>query len=340
MLIDYRSDTVTKPTPAMLERMFRAEVGDAIFGDDPTVLELERTAADLFGTHGALFCPSGTMTNQIAIRVHTRPGDQLICDRTAHVYLYEGGGAALHSGVTCKLLEGDAGRFTSGQVEAAIQADDPHLPWSRLVCVENTSNKGGGTLWDLAEIRKIHELCTAKGLALHLDGARLFNALVATGESPATYGEIFDSISICLSKGLGAPIGSLLLGDEAFLHAANRMRKAFGGGMRQAGYLAAAGLHALEHHVDRLRVDHDHASRLRDALAGSDLPGTALPGDTNLVMFDFETPEALRGFIETFRLHGILAAPMGATLLRLVTHLDISEEMVERTIEVIERAAT
>lgn len=335
MRIDYRSDTVTRPTPAMLEQMFRARVGDAVFGDDPTVLELEKTAADLFGKQGAIFCPSGTMTNQIAIRVHTQPGDQVICDQTAHVYLYEGGGAALHSGVTCKLLPGDGGRFTAAQVEAALQPDDPHFPRSRLVCVENTSNKGGGTLWDLAEIHKIRELCNTRGLRLHLDGARLFNALVATGESPATYGEIFDSISICLSKGLGAPVGSLLLGNREFIHSAIRMRKAFGGGMRQAGYLAAAGLYALENHVSRLQVDHDHAARLREAFVSSRLRGTALPAVTNLVMFDFETPEALQSTIETFAANDILAVSMGDTLLRLVTHLDISEEMVDRTVQVI-----
>lgn len=335
MPIDFRSDTVTRPTPAMLDRMMRAEVGDAIFGDDPTVLALERRAAELFGVDGAIFCPSGTMTNQVAIKVHTVPGDQVICDRTAHIYIYEGGGAALHSGVSCRLLDGDGGRFTAAQVEAAIQVDDPHFPRTRLVSVENTSNKGGGTCWDFAALRAIREVCDRHDLRLHLDGARLFNALVETGETPEDYGALFDSISLCLSKGLGAPVGSLLLGDEAFLHGARRMRKAFGGGMRQAGYLAAAGLYALEHHVERLRDDHARARRLGEALAASSLSARVLPAVTNIVLVDFETPADHDHVVEALAAEDILTASMGPTLLRLVTHLDIDEAMIDRTIEVV-----
>ena len=337
MSIDYRSDTVTRPTPAMLQRMFDANVGDAVFGDDEEVNALQDEAAKLFGMDASVFCPSGTMTNQIAIKVHTRPGDQVICDGTGHVYVYEGGGAALHSGVTCRLLNGDGGRFTADQVDAAVNdPEDPHLPRTRLVSIENTSNKGGGTCWDLDEMRRIREVCHRHGLRLHLDGARLFNALVETGEEPSVYGELFDSISICLSKGLGAPVGSLLLGSEDVIFSANRMRKAFGGGMRQAGYLAAAGRYALEHHVDRLKEDHAHARQLGAALSESNLPGRAWPVVTNLVMFNFESREALQSTLAAFQEHGIQAGTMGDTLMRLVTHLDITPEKVEETVNVIE----
>ena len=334
-MIDYRSDTVTRPTPAMLEHMMGAEVGDAVFGDDPTVLELEAYAAELFGKGASIYCPSGTMSNQIAIRVHTRPGDQLICDHTAHVYLYEGGGPAANSGVACKLLDGDRGRFTAEQVQAAIQVDDPHFPRSRLVSIENTSNKGGGAVWDLDQIRRIRQVCDQHGMRLHLDGARLFNALAVTGESPLQMGELFDSISICLSKGLGAPVGSMLIGDEDFIYRANRARKIFGGGMRQAGYLAAAGLYALQNHVERLSRDHANAERLSRALAESRLPGTAYSPVTNIVLFDFESPEALGATLEAFSRQGIEAVTMGPTLMRLVTHLGITDDMVDRTVDVI-----
>ena len=333
MQIDLRSDTVTRPCPAMLEAMHSAEVGDAVFGDDPTVLELESFAAHLFGMDGALFCPSGTMTNQIAIRSHTRPGDQLICDETAHVYVYEGGGAALHSGISCKLMHGDGGRFSANDVAAAINPDDPHYPRTRLVSIENTCNKGGGTVWDFDEIRRISSICNEHDLRLHLDGARVFNAVVKTKQSPQDFGRIFDSISVCLSKGLGAPVGSLLLGGAEFIHEANRMRKAFGGGMRQAGYLAAAGLFALKHNVDRLVEDHRNAKRLSEALAASSISGTALPPGTNLVMFDFETPEAMASAMDQLAGEDILSGSMGPTRLRLVTHKDIPD--VDRALEVI-----
>ncbi|NRB73573.1 MAG: aminotransferase class I/II-fold pyridoxal phosphate-dependent enzyme [Verrucomicrobiales bacterium] len=336
MQIDLRSDTVTRPCPAMLEAMQSAEVGDAVFGDDPTVIELERFAAELFGLEGALFCPSGTMSNQIAIKSHTRPGDQMICDATAHVYVYEGGGAALHSGVSCRLLEGDGGRFTAGQVKAVINPDDQHYPRTRLVSIENTSNKGGGTVWDFAEIQRIRDLCDPHDLKLHLDGARLFNALAETDQTPRDFGQAFDSISICLSKGLGAPVGSLLLGNASFIHEANRMRKAFGGGMRQAGYLAAAGLFALQHNVERLTVDHAHARRLQEALASSSLPGRALPTCTNIVMFECESPAVLDQALRQLEDSGILAVSMGPTRMRLVTHKDISGEMMGRALPLIE----
>lgn len=334
MQIDFRSDTVTRPCAAMLEAMHSAEVGDAVFGDDPTVLELEAFAADLFGMDGALFCPSGTMTNQIAIRSHTRPGDQMICDQWAHTYVYEGGGAALHSGVTCHTLAGDRGRFTAEDVATAINPDDPHYTRSRLVSIENTCNKGGGVTWDFGEIQRIRTLCDERGLKLHLDGARLFNAMVETGQTARDFGETFDSISLCLSKGLGAPVGSLLLGDTEFLHEANRMRKAFGGGMRQAGYVAAAGLFALKHNVERLVEDHDKAKRLSEALTQSSLQGSALSTSTNIVMFDFESSEDLKRTIERLTAADILTGAMGPTRLRLVTHKDITEEMMDRALQV------
>lgn len=334
MIIDFRSDTVTRPSEEMLDRMRRAEVGDAVFGDDPTVLELESYAADLFGMDAGLFCPSGTMTNQIAIKAHTKPGDQLICDETAHVYVYEGGGAALHSGVSCRLLHGNGGRFSASQLEAVVNPDDPHLPRSRIVSIENTSNKGGGTCWDFSELERIKKVCHQQELAFHLDGARLFNALIETSESPSHYGELFDSISICLSKGLGAPMGSLLLGDKTFIHEASRMRKAFGGGMRQAGFMAAAGLFALKRNRERLSVDHRNAKRLGDALANS-LSGRLTPVSTNIIMFDFETREELLQVIDKFASEQILVAPMGHARLRLVTHLDITEQMMDKALHVI-----
>ena len=320
----------------MLEAMHSANVGDAVFGDDPAVLELESFAADLFGKDAALFCPSGTMTNQIAIKSHTRPGDQIICDETAHIFVYEGGGAALHSGVSCRTLPGRGGRFSADQVRSVINPDDPHYPRSRLVSIENTSNKGGGTIWDFTEIAKIRAICDKEGIALHLDGARAFNALVETEHSPRDFGAVFDSLSICLSKGLGAPVGSLLLGSDAFIHEANRMRKAFGGGMRQAGYLAAAGLFALQKNVERLAEDHARAKRLSEALSHSSLRGTALRPATNLVMFDFDSPDELQSAIRQFAEKGILTASMSSTRLRLVTHKDITEPMIEQTLVAIE----
>ena len=335
MQIDLRSDTVTRPCPAMLEAMNSAQVGDAVFGDDPSVLELESFAAHLFGMKGALFCPSGTMSNQIAIKSHTRPGDQMICDETAHVYVYEGGGAALHSGISCKLMRGDGGRFSAKDVAAAVNPDDPHYPHTRLVSIENTCNKGGGKIWDFDEIRRISSVCNEHDLRLHLDGARVFNAIVETGKTPQDFGEVFDSISVCLSKGLGAPVGSLLLGGVEFIHEANRMRKAFGGGMRQAGYLAAAGLFALKNNIERLADDHCNAKRLSEALVVSSLSGNALPPETNLVMFDFETPKALASTMERLAGEDILTVAMGPRRMRLVTHQDITDEMMDRALEIL-----
>ncbi|TAH01906.1 MAG: aminotransferase class I/II-fold pyridoxal phosphate-dependent enzyme, partial [Sphingobacteriales bacterium] len=259
MIADYRSDTVTRPTPAMLAAMMNAPLGDDVFGEDPTINQLEQLAAGTFGYEAAIFCPSGTMTNQIAIKCHTQPGDEVICDKNSHVYIYEGGGIAFNSGASVRLLEGDRGRITAEQVAESVNPDDVHRPISRLVSLENTCNRGGGSCYNLTEIEKIRKVCNQHGLILHLDGARLFNAMVARKEDPQAYGKLFHSISICLSKGLGAPVGSLLLGNQAFIKKARRVRKVFGGGMRQAGVLAAAGIYAMENHVERLTQDHLHA---------------------------------------------------------------------------------
>ena len=327
MTIDLRSDTLTRPTPAMLEAMMAAAVGDDVFGDDPSVNALEVKGAALFGMEAAVFCPSGTMCNQIAIRVATRPQDQMICYTYAHVYQYEGGGAAANAGVTARLLEGDFGRINAAEVEANINADDPHFPRTSLVCIENTVNKGGGSCYDVAEVEAIRAVCDRHGLHLHLDGARLFNALVAKGQSPKAFGKLTDTISLCLSKGLGAPVGSLLIGSKATIKEARRVRKVFGGGMRQAGYLAAAGSYALDHHVDRLADDHRRAQRFASVLSEQSWVKKVLPVETNIVIFepDQAVPEVLAKFAEA----GIIAVPFGKYAIRLVTHLDISDAMVD-----------
>lgn len=329
------SDTVTKPTSGMLQAMFAAEVGDDVFGEDPTINALEARMATLFGKEAALFCPSGTMTNQIAIKVHTQPLDEVICDEYSHIYQYETGGYAHNSGVGINLIKGTNGKVTAAQVEAAIKPVQDWLPISKLVVLENTCNKGGGSYYTLEEIRPIREVCREKGLKLHLDGARLFNALVETAESTVAVGEEFDSISICLSKGLGAPVGSVLIGDADFIRQARRVRKVMGGGMRQAGYLAAAGIYALEHHVDRLKQDNQRARRLGAVLETLDFVGEVRPVRTNIVIFDLKKPFTAESFLATLKAKDILAVPFGPQTVRFVTHLDVTEEMIERTIEVL-----
>jgi threonine aldolase len=335
MMINLISDTVTKPTAGMLDAMFSAQVGDDVFGEDPTVNALEAKAAGMFGKEAALFCPSGTMTNQIAVRVHCRQLDEVICDHFSHVYQYETGGYAANSGVAINLITGVNGKITADQIEAAIKPDHDWLPSSRLVVLENTANKGGGSFYTLAEIQPIAALCRERGLSLHLDGARLFNALVETGESTGAFGELFDSISICLSKGLGAPVGSLLLGNQAFIKQARRMRKVMGGGMRQAGYLAAAGVYALDNHVDRLKIDNERASILGKTLASFPWVESVRPVQTNIVIFDLCAPLTAAGFLEKLAKRGIHAAPFGPKTIRFVTHLDFSEEMLHRVVEVL-----
>jgi threonine aldolase len=337
MTIDYRSDTQTKPTKEMLEFMFEAKVGDDVFGEDPSINELETMAADLFGMEASVFCPSGTMTNQIAIKCHTQPGDEVICDVSSHIYQYEGGGIAFNSGASVKLLFGDKGRITAEQVLENINADDVHKAHSSLVSLENTSNRGGGSCYELDEIKRIKKVCDDNNLKLHLDGARLFNALVEKQQSPKEYGQIFDSISVCLSKSLGCPVGSLLLGKKDFIRKARRVRKVFGGGMRQAGYLAAAGIYALQNNVARLKHDHDHAKRIAETLLKKNFVGEMLPVETNIVIFGVKQPWTSATFVEKLKEHGILGHPISPTQVRLVTHLDVSEAMVEKTIDVINK---
>lgn len=328
MIVDFRSDTVTKPTPAMLEAMHNAAVGDDVFGEDPSINALEEHAAALFGMEKAIFCPSGTMTNQIAIKCHTQPGDEVICDELSHVYQYEGGGIASNSGASVKLLQGDRGRITADLVVQNIQPDDVHRPISSLVVVENTSNRGGGSCYDFSALEEIGQVCKEKKLAFHIDGARLFNALVAKKESTLQYGRLFDSISICLSKGLGAPVGSLLLGKQDFIKKARRIRKVFGGGMRQAGSLAAAGLFALENHVERLQTDHEQATQLNAILNSLPFVKEILPVETNIIIAECNTDFDLLAWQSKMKENGILFYAISKNKFRLVTHLDITPDMI------------
>jgi len=332
--VDLRSDTVTRPTPGMLEAMMGAEVGDDVWGEDPTVQALEAAAAARFGKAAAVFCPSGTMTNQIAIIVHTRPGDEVVCSQESHIYNYEGGGIAANASASVQLLGGaDRGRFTAEEVARAIRPDDPHAPRTRLVAVEDTVNRGGGATWDAAELSRIGELCKARGLAFHLDGARLFNRLVARGDDPVRYAAPFDTISICLSKGLGAPVGSVLLGDAEVVYQARRARKRLGGGMRQAGFLAAAGLYALEHHVARLEEDHRHAAELAEAANRASWCEQVLPPETNIVICRTQPGTDADTVVRALEARGVLAAAMGHDLVRFVTHLDVSSAQIDAAAE-------
>lgn len=321
----------------MLDTMFNAPVGDDVFGEDPSVNQLESLTAAMFGMEAALFCPSGTMTNQVAIKCHTQPGDEVICEKMSHVYIYEGGGIAFNSGCQVKTIDGDRGRINHHQVLEAINPDDVHKARTKLVSLENTTNRGGGSCYEFAEIEAIKEVCLHNKLKLHLDGARLWNALVARNENPRQYGEVFDSISICLSKGLGTPVGSLLAGKFDFIKQARRVRKIFGGGMRQAGYLAAAGIYALENNIQRLEEDHEHARQIAASLAKKDCVGKIMPVETNIIIFEITgssyTPKT---FVEKLAAHEILCLPISATQVRMVTHIDFTKEMLKNLTEVIE----
>ena len=336
MITDLRSDTFTKPSPAMLEAMFKAPVGDDVFGEDPSINKLEAMAAAMFGMQAALFCPSGTMTNQIAIKCHTQPGDEVICDKVSHVYIYEGGGIAFNSGCQVKALDGDRGRITADLVIDAINPDDVHKAKTSLVSLENTANRGGGSCYNFTEFQQIKEVCVNNKLNLHLDGARLWNALVAKNETPKQYGEIFDSISICLSKGMGAPVGSLLLGNTDYIKKARRIRKVFGGGMRQAGYIAAAGIYALENNIDRLTEDHQHAKQIAEALGKKDFIGKIMPVETNIIIFEVLGSYTPKEFCTKLLQHKILCLSISKTQVRMVTHLDITKKMLKNLIQVIE----
>jgi threonine aldolase len=329
--VDLRSDTVTRPSASMLEAMMTARVGDMVFGDDPTVNALEAYSAKLFGMDGALYCPSGTMTNQIAIKVHTSPGDEVICSKLAHIYLFEGGGMASNSGAQASLIDTADGTFTVEQVAGCVNPDDVHRARTRLVSVENTVNRGAGTCWDFTELKEIGRFCSENGLSYHLDGARLFNALAVTGETPADYGKVFDTISICLSKGLGAPVGSILLGSNSFIKEAKRVRKLFGGYMRQAGYIAAAGLFALQNNRERLVDDHVNAKMIGEALEGCGWVASVSRVSTNIIIFKTAGEITALQATERLKAKGILVHAVGKQEIRLVTHLDVTNDMVDYT---------
>lgn len=336
MVIDLRSDTVTKPGKGMLDAMLSAQVGDDVYKEDPTVNALEEKIAAMFGKPQALFFPTGSMANQAAIKLHTNPGDQLICDKYAHVYNYEGGGASFNSGVSCKLIDGHRGMFMAQQVLDAINPPDfYHSPLSSLVTVENTTNKGGGACWDFDEIKKIRQICSAHNLGYHLDGARIWNALVTKNESAKQYGEIFDTISVCLSKGLGCPIGSVLIGDEAIMENAIRIRKILGGGMRQVGYLAAAGIYALDHNMERLRDDHEKANEIGAALNLLSIIKSVEPIETNIVIFELNNGVDENAFIQKLAENNILIIGMGGGKLRIVTHLDYTDGMHDKLLRIL-----
>jgi len=333
MRIDLRSDTVTKPSKAMKAAMFEAEVGDDVLQDDPTVNALEKKAAARFGHEAALFCPSGTMTNQIAIKVHTKAPGEVICDELAHIYRYEGGGIGFNSGMSTRLINGDLGRFTLAQLIPEINdAEDIHLPPTQLVSIENTCNKGGGSLWDIQEIKKISAYCKKENLPFHLDGARIYNALIAQKINEKEMGQHFDSISICLSKGLGCPVGSLLIGSQSFIKQAIRIRKILGGGMRQAGYLAAAGIYALDHHIERLEEDHEKAKIIATVLSSCSFVKRTNEVKSNIVIFDLRDGIEKNNFIEKLKSKGILVSAMGPQQIRMVTHLDINDAMLDHLI--------
>lgn len=335
MIIDLRSDTVTKPTKAMLDAMMNAPLGDDVFGEDPTVIELENKAASLFGKEAGLFCPSGTMTNQIAIKVHTQPGDEVLCDVNSHIYNYEGGGISFNSGVQAKLIQGDRGRITAQQIEQNINGDFDWLTKTTLVSLENTVNRAGGSYYTMDMIKPIQKLCSDKKLNFHLDGARIFNALIETKESTTDIGNLFDSISICLSKGLGTPAGSVLLGKKDFIKKARRVRKVFGGGMRQAGILAAAGIYALDNNVARLKEDHIRAKKIEGILKSLPYVTSILPVDSNIVIFDIDTKISGADFEKKLLENNIKIAAFGKQTIRFVTHMDFNDAMLEKTEQVL-----
>lgn len=335
--IDLRSDTVTRPTTGMLQAIMGAEVGDDVYKEDPTVNALEEKLAKMFGKEEALFFPTGSMANQAAIKLHTQPAEQLICDKWAHVFNYEGGGASFNSGVSCKLVDGHRGMITAQQVEENINPPDfYHSPLTSLVCLENTTNKGGGACYDLEEIKKIRKVCNKHQLGLHLDGARLFNALVAKNEDPKDYGKLFDTISVCLSKGLGTPMGSVLIGDKKIMKNAIRVRKVLGGGMRQVGFMAAAGIYALDHQVERLADDHKRAAEIGKTLSEQDYVGEVEPVETNIVIFYLQDASDEVKFMKVLEKEDIRISNMGQGKLRIVTHLDYTEEMHQKFLEMLQ----
>lgn len=335
MIIDLRSDTVTKPTKGMLDTMMRAKVGDDVFREDPTVNTLEQRVASMFGKSDALFFPSGTMANQTALKLHTNPGEQVICDKYAHIYNYESGGASFNSGISCKLIDGNRGMFKAEQVLEAINPDAYYYSTTSLVEIENTTNKGGGACWDFNEIKKIRTICDKNNLRFHLDGARIWNALVAKKETAAQYGNVFDTISVCLSKGLGCPVGSVLVGDSEIMKHAIRIRKIFGGNMRQVGYLAAAGVYALDNHIERLQEDHKKAKEIGEALTGVSIIKTVEPVETNIVIFELHPDVNENTFMQKLADKNIHIISMGSNKLRIVTHLDYTNTMHDKLLSTL-----
>ena len=339
-MIDLRSDTITRPTPAMRAAMNAAEVGDDVFGEDPTVNRLEETVAERLGKEAAVFVPSGTMSNQIAVKVHTRPGDEVLCDANCHIYCYEQGGPAVLSGATCRLIDGDYGILDVTQLEDKIRPDDQHCVRTRLVCLENTHNRGGGRVYPIEKIEAISRWARKHNLAMHLDGARLWNAVVAAGIPAREWARHFDTVSVCFSKGLGAPVGSALAGPRDLIKAARRARKLFGGGMRQAGVIAAGALYALDHHVERLVEDHRNAQVIARAIA--DTPGLRLTPpevETNLVWVYVE-PEmgSVKEVAARLKQQGVLVHASGPKF-RACAHLDVSREQAEEAADVIRALA-
>lgn len=333
-MIDLRSDTVTKPTKEMLDAMFRAKVGDDVFGEDPTVNALQDKVAKIFGMEAALFCPSGTMANQIAIRILTQPQDEVICDKRSHIYLYEGGGLAYNSLVSTKLLDGDRGRLSAEMIAENINPNDIYSAQTSLVSIENTMNKGGGAIYEFEEIRKISALCQQKKLNLHLDGARLFNALVETKDDPKDYGRLFDTISVCFSKGLGAPVGSAIMGSHELIAKAKRVRKVLGGAMRQSGYLAAAAIYALDNHMERLKDDNDRAKIIGETISELSFVRLVEPVESNIVIayLDDISPEKV---LDKLDYHGILAVAFGPDSIRFVTHLELDEAGLDQVVKTL-----
>lgn len=337
MTIDLRSDTVTKPTKGMLDVMLNADVGDDVYKEDPSINALEQRLAEIFGMDEALFFPTGSMANQAALKLHTNPGEQVICDKYAHIYNYEGGGASFNSGISCKLVDGHRGMFNAEQAEASINPPDfYHSPLTSLIAVENTTNKGGGACWDFEELKKLRQVATKHHLGYHLDGARLWNALIAKGESPKQYGELFDTISVCLSKGLGCPMGSVLIGNSDLMKGAMRVRKVLGGGMRQVGFAAAAGLYALDNHFQRLAEDHKKAKEIGEVLQQYTAIEKVEPIETNIIIFELKQHIDESEFLNSLTEKGVKIIGMGSNKLRMVTHLDYSDKMHERFLRILE----
>jgi threonine aldolase len=338
MVIDLRSDTVTKPTPGMKEAMFNAEVGDDVFGEDPTVKKLEKKCAELLGMEASVFCPSGTMTNQIGIKILTQPYDEVICYKGAHIYKYEGGGLGGNSNIGTKLLQGDRGRISVEEIAPVIgNINDVHQARTSVVALENTVVREAGSYYTLNQIKVISEFSRAKGMSMHLDGARLFNALTETKENPSDFGKYFDTISICLSKGLGTPVGSVLVCKKELELKARRIRKVFGGAMRQAGYLAAAGIYALDNHIVRLKEDHQRARTLGETLSKRPWVKSVMPVDTNIVIFEVSSGLVVEKVVGKLAEHEIKSLPFSATEIRLVTHLDFNDQMLDQAVEVFNK---